>query len=373
MRNFLIFALFLTLLNATFCRGQLIPYFPVEISFNPFGVTNTVPGDPGSSTSLSSLKVVLFKEIISTAYFSNSLNFDGVLDFYHDISKARDYTPVYTNASTRSMFFINDIFTLGIELIENVVTQPGVRKGSLFNVINYRTRIRPFHYVVLTPNLLLQEAATIGLSRYSDSTEVEVAPGTRMPILKDYNLFKFEMNAIYFTPFKTRIFLAPYVFHNQYMELPARSEDGTPDENNPKLREQGIGCALGVRYSTKAIGFSEAAFEYEYNTDKIFDANSYTKLKVQIRSENQFVNDRFGYSVMAIYTAHISKNFSTGFGDDTNMSGKLGQRELIFDIIPMYNFNRFLSFRPEYEFVYQDVSGPNYRRSLFRIQIHVRY
>lgn len=372
MRKYYLLITILILLNANFCRGQLIPYFPIEISFNPCGVTSTVPGDPGSYTSLSTLKMVLFKEMISTTRFSNSLGFDGVLDFYHDISKARDYTPVYTNATSRSMFFINDIFSLGIELIGNLVTQPGTRNGSLFNLINYRARIRPFHYVVLTPNLLLQEVATIGISKHSDSTEVEVAPGTRIPLLKDYNLFKFEINAIYFTPFKARIFLAPYVFHNQYIELLARSEDGSPNENNPKLREQGIGCALGVRYSTQALGFSEIAFEYERNTDKIFDANSYTKLKVHIRSENQFVNDRIGYSVMAIYTAHISKNFSTGFGDETNMTGELGQKELILDIIPMFNFNRFLSFRPEYEFVYRDISGPNYKRSLFRIQIHVR-
>jgi len=373
MRKYFLLVTILVLLNADFCRGQLIPYFPIEISFNPFGITNEIPGDPGAYSSFSSLKTVLFKEIASTDKFSNSLGFDGVLDFYHDITKARDYTPIYTNATSRSMFFINDIFTLGIELIGNVVTQPGISKGTLFNLVNYRSRIRPFHYVVVTPNLLIQEAATIGFSRHSDSTEVEVATGTRTPLLKDYNLFKFEINAIYFTPFKTRFFLAPYAFYNQYMELPARSGDGTPNENNPKLREQGIGCALGARYSTQALGFSEIAFEFERNTDMIFDANSYTKLKVHVRSENQFVNDRIGYSIMAIYTAHISKNFSTGFGDDTNLTGELGQKELIIDIIPIYNFSKFLSLRPEYEFVYRDISGPNYRRSLFRIQMHIRY
>ncbi len=354
------------------CTAQVIPYFPVEISFSPCGVSNQIPAQPNDVSTISSLRMVFFKEPLTTRRVSSSISFDGVLDFYHNLAKTRNYNPLYTNAVSNTMLFVNDIFTLGTEVIGNVVTEVGTDKNNtIFNQFNYRARVRPFFFVVLTPDLILKEYTTIGMSRYGHKTKV---PGVPYPIKKDYDIYKAELNLIYFTPFKTRIFLSPYLYTNRYYEL-FKSND-TLMATMPALREEGIGCALGFLYTTPGWGFSMAAFEYERNVDKISGANNYHKLKAYTKWENIFLTDRLGYSIGLFWTSHMAdkEGNATGFGDNTNPTGELGQNELIIDIMPNFNFNKFLSIRPEYEFIYRDLkTGPTYKRNLFRLFFYVRF
>ena len=116
------------------CTGQVIPYFPVEISFSPCGVANQIPAQPKEISTISSLRMVFFKEPLTTRRLSNSISFDGVLDFYHNTVKSRNYSPIYTNVLSNTMLFVNDIFTLGAEVIGNVVTEVGTDKNNtIFN------------------------------------------------------------------------------------------------------------------------------------------------------------------------------------------------------------------------------------------------
>ena len=118
----------------------------------------------------------------------------------------------------------------------------------MFANSNYRLRIIPFHYLVATPNIILQELLTLGFSRNVDETLVE---GGMVRI--DYDILKYEAKLIYLTKFHTRFFLAPFLFGNQYAELPARSADGTANPGNPKLRETGFGVALGESIFHRAV------------------------------------------------------------------------------------------------------------------------
>ena len=361
--------------------AQLVDY-PIEVSFNPCGFGNRVPGqNPTFYGSFSSIRMALFKELVASKRYSNSLGIDASVDFYHTISKARDFNPAFTTVSSRSMFFISDIFSIGGELVGNIETIPGINKErNIFDLVNYRGRIRPFLYIVLTPDLILEEIFTIGFSTYADSSLSEVNPGVFGLVSNDYSIFKYEMTAIYLTSFNTRFFLTPYVFSDRYRNITARSADGKPNKNNPPLREDGLGCALGAKYTTVYWGFSEGAIEAEMNRDECFDANSYFKYRLYFKSENKFLTKKFGYSAMVSWAQHFSAKFKEGdqilIGklSTTSSTGQLGLKECVIDGLFIYNINRYLSIRPEYEYIYRYMSRNNtFKRTQVRMFFHVSY
>ncbi len=369
--NILFRALLVFLIINVPCTAQIVPFYPVEIFFNPCGYTNRLPGcKPDLYSTFSSVKVVLNKDLPSPEKFANTVSFVGNLELYHDITKSRDYTPLSLNPAIRTHLFLSDIFTPGLELNGNLEFLPGTDGDTnTINIKNYRLRIRPFTYLAVAPNILLQQMATFGISKNSDSTQMIFGKDPKM-VFRDYYVLKYDLTFIYFTPFHTRIFLAPYGFYNQFEDLPARSEDGTPDYNNPKLREAGFGCAIGFRYQTFTWGFTEGVFEVERNTDLIYDANSYTKLKFNTKWENQYFTERFGYLVMFDWIRHISKNFATGFPDETNLTGELGQLEIRGDVMIILNLNRNVSLRPEFDLIYKTMPG-NIKFTKFRYWMHL--
>ncbi len=356
--------------------SQIVPFYPIEIFFNPCGYTNQLPGcKPELYTTFSSLKVVLNKDLPSPERWSNTIAFVGNLELYHDITKSRDYTPFSLNPVLRTHFFANDIFTPSLELNGNFEFLPGTdQNGNTFNIKNYRFRIRPFVYFIISPNLLFQQMATYGISKNSDRTRMKFGKDSFHMVWRDYYLLKYEATFIYFTKFHTRIFLAPFCFYNRFEDIPARSRDGTPNYLNPKLRENGFGCALGFRYQTFTWGFTEAVFEYEKNNDLIYDANSYTKLKFNTKWENQYFTERFGYLVMFDFIRHISKNFATGFPDETNLTGGLGQTEIRGDVMAIINLNRNVSVRPEFDLIYKKMpGGGKFQKYRYWLHLHIMF
>lgn len=361
----------ITLFFSISCFAQILHYYPFVVFFNPCGYTNSLPGcNPDLYTTFSSVKLALNKELLFKERLSNSLSFVGNLELYHNITKARDYNPISLNPALRTHFFANDIFTPGLELTANIEFFPGIDlNGNTINYTNYRFRVRPFHYLIMTPNIILEQIATFGISKNSDGTRMQFGSNTEL-IFRDYYIIKYEAKAIYLTPFRTRVFFIPYCFFNQFEDMPARSADGSPDINNPKLRETGFGCAFGLRYSTNIWGYTEGAFEFEKNIDEIFDANSYYKLKFNFISENQFLIGPFGYFIMFEWIKHISESFSTGFIKESNLVGELGQQEIRVDIMPIFNLNRNVSIRPEFDFIYRKLSGNRIFKK-FRYQMHL--
>lgn len=369
---------------ATSSFSQIVPYYPIEIFFSPLGYTNQLPGcNPDLYTTQSSLKIVLNKDLPSTERVNNTITILGNLDFIHSLNNARDYFPFMINPALRTHFFANDIFTLGLDINGNVENSPGIKKNlRVFRSVNYRLRIRPFLYQIISPNLIFHQMLTYGVSKFDEKTGVEGKITTKVDTFKvnnangmetdsieivksasteifmvyrDYNVYKYEAKFIYFTPFHTRIFFVPFVFYNQYKDLPARDSSGVTDPTNIKLRETGGGFALGLRYSTFSWGFTEAAFEYERNVDLIHAANSYTKYKLSTKWENQYFTQRFGYMLMFNWIKHVSDNFATGFPEESNISGVLGQVEINLDVMPIINLNRNVSLRPDFYFIYKDL------------------
>ncbi len=399
--NYFLHTFILFLLIIVPSIGQVVPFYPVEFFFNPCGFTNSLPGNkPELYSSFSSVKVVLDKDLPSTEKLSNTISFVGNLELFHSISRSRDYTPMLLNPVIRTQIFAGDVFTPGLELNGNLEFLPGVDdSGNIYNVKNYRFRIRPFSYFIVTPNLIFKQIATFGISKNSGSTRkafgsnvvytdtIDTIIGTDtitgkkatnstdyQMISEDYNIIRYDATFIYLTGFNTRIFLVPYCFNNRFYDLPARSADGSPDINNPKLRERGFGFALGFRYSTFSWGYIEAAFEYERNRDLIYDANSYTKLKIGTKWENQYFTERFGYFLMFDWIRHISKNFATGFPEGSDFTGVLGQLEIRGDIMAILNINRNVSVRPEFDLIYKKMSEDRiFKKFRYWMHLHVLF
>ena len=351
--------------------GQLVPYYPVEIFFNPCGYTNTIPGNkPGLYTTFSSLKMVLNKDLPSTARIANTVNFVGNVELYHDITKSRDYTPFSINPVLKTHFFANDIFTPCLEINGNLEMLPGLDlNGNVFRYTNYRLRIRPFHYLMITPNVIFQQIFTYGFSYNTDKTAMLSKNDVPEKVSRDYQILRYEAIAIYLSPFHTRIFLAPFYFNNQYDDI-SLSKDGKIDKNQPKLREVGYGCALGLRYKTFTWGYTEGALEVERNNDVSNGANTYTKLKFSTKWENQYFTERFGYlvgfDIMKHFFERTITNFITGTIDDM----QLGRLEIRLDVMPIVNINRNVSLRPEFDLYYKDIPGKNDTKK-FRYWLHI--
>lgn len=370
-KPFIILKFFFPLFIGIKCYAQLVPYYPIEIFFNPCGYTNSIPGcKPDLYTTFSSLKVVMTKDLPSLPRLANTINFIGNVELYHNITKSRDYTPFSLNPALRTHFFANDIFTPCLEINGNIEFLPGQDLNSnVFQYTNYRLRIRPFHYLIATPNLILQQIFTYGISYNTEKTALLNKNGAPQKVSRDYNLLKYEASAIYLSPFHTRIFLAPYLYQNQYDDI-ALATDGKIDMNRPKLREVGFGCAFGMRYKTFTWGYTEGVVEVERNVDVSDSANTYSKIKFSTKWENQYFTEKFGYllgfDIMKHYFEQRIYNFITGTIDDL----ELGRLEIRVDVMPIININRNVSFRPEFDLFYRDVPGKNDTKK-FRYWLHL--
>ncbi len=293
-----LFSMFCITLNA-----QIVPFYPVEIFFCPVGYTNSLPGcNPNLYTTFSSLKVILTKDLPYLNKISNNITFVTNIIKYHNFTQTRNYHPLSFNPTLTTHFFGSDIYTLGLDMIGDLEFLPRINYESdlnhslirNFNFINYRFRVRPFHYVILTPNLILQQLFTFGRS-YNSHTQLRQNSDNKLQsVSNDYSIFRADLKAIYFTKFHTRLFLVPYYFKTQYFDI-AINKKKLIDKKLPKLREEGFGCTIGLRYMTFTWGVAEAAFEFEKNIDKTEGGNSYIKLKFSTKWENQYFTERFGY------------------------------------------------------------------------------
>ena len=349
--------------------AQIVPNYPTEVFLGFVGYTNALPGcAPDVYTPFSSVKVVLQQDLPSTERLANIINFVGSYERYLNTTRAHDYHPLLLNPVLRSYFFTNDIFTVGLEINGTLESLPATDEaGETFANPNYRLRFIPFHYLVATPNLIVQELLTLGFSRNADKTWI----GTGAARI-DYNILKYEAKLTYLTTFHTRLFLASFVFSNQYTDLPARSADGTADMQNPKLRETGYGAATGLRYSTFRWGIVESVLEYEQNTDEVFGANTYSKFKFNAKWENQYFTERFGYTLIVDYIRHVSDKYATGFGEETQLYETLARQEYRGDIMLILNLNRNVSIRPEFDILYRDLPGDRtYLKYRYWLHLHV--
>ncbi len=369
--------LFLILVSFSFkvCYSQIVPFYPIEIFFNPCGYTNSIPGcKPDLYTTFSSLKVVLNKDLPSTPKLTNTLSFVGNIELYHSITKSRAYHPFSLNPAIRTHFFMNDVFTPSLEVNGNVEFLPGVDlNGNLFRYTNYRIRVRPFFYLIISPNVIFEQIFTYGKSYNTEKTAMATLNGPPELVSRDYYIMRYEATGVYFSKFHTRFFLSPYVFKNQYYDL-ATAGNGKIDKSSPKLNEMGFGGAFGMRYSTFTMGYAEGVFEIERNLDVSSDANTYTKYKFTTKWENQYFTERFGYAVMFDVIRHDFVHAVYNFQAKTDDEKELGRLEIRFDVMPIINLNRNVSVRPEFDLFYKDVPGPNdTRKYRYWLHLHVLF
>lgn len=379
--------------------AQIVPYYPVEIFFCPAGYTNNIPGcDPDLYTTFSSLKVVLNKDLPSPEKFSNTIALVANIIKYHNMTESKNYHPLSLNPVLTTHFFATETFTLGLDIIGNMEFFPGTEIDpeivnsveynvqqnpelasefkindhiTTFNYQNYRFRIRPFHYVILTPNIIMQNAFTVGRSYNSDKVARMNSSNKYERVSNDYWILRYELSTIYLTKFHTRIFLVPYYYKTQYYDM-AINEKRQLDKNLPKLREDGFGCTIGLRYMAFQWGFVEGAFEYERNIDMTNGGNSYTKLKFNAKWENQYFTERFGYLLIFDYIKYLSEGDIIDFKDNTDPELKFGQREIRADVMPIVNLNRNISVRPEFDIVYREYTdGQNTMKYRYWLHLHI--
>ncbi len=369
------FAVVYILMMCSIGSAQVVPFYPVEIFFCPAGYTNNLPGNkPELYSSFSSLKVVLNKDLPSSERFSNTVSLITNIIKYHNTTKSRDYHPFSLNPVLTSHFFATDIFTMGLDLAGNVEFLPGLDLDrNTFNYQNYRFRVRPFHYVILHPNLIFQQAFTYGISHNTDKTaRLNVNDKLEM-VSNDYSILKYEFKTIYLSKFHTRFFFIPYYFRTQYSDVSINAIKKI-DNTVPKLNEEGFGLTVGMRYMTFTWGFAEGSFEFERNFDMINDGNSYTKLKFNAKWENQYFTERFGYLLMFDLIRHVSEGDITDFKALSDTYQELGQLELRADVMPIFNLNRNVSLRPEFDCVYRNFTDkPNTIKYRYWLHLHVLF
>ncbi len=353
--------------------SQIVPFYPVEVFICPVGYTNNIPGSsPNLYTTFSSLKVVLNKDLPTLNKFTNTVSVITNLIKYHSITKSRDYFPFSFNPVLTTHFFATDILTIGIDLVNNIEFLPGINlDGKTSRYYNYRFRIRPFNYLILTPNIIMQQLFTYGRSFNSDKTARLNRMDKWEMVSNDYSILKYELKFIYLTKFHTRIFAIPYYFNTKYYDV-AINKQKKIDKNLSKLLEEGFGCTFGLRYMTFTWGYAEGSFEFEKNFDKTYGGNSYTKLKFNAKWENQYFTERFGYLLMFDFIRHVSDGELKDFKSSSDTNQEIGQVELRGDIMPIFNLNRNVSIRPEFDIVYRYYTDkPNSIKYRYWLHLHV--
>ena len=356
----------------TLTYSQIVPFYPIEIYFTPVGLTSSAPTmTTARYIPFSYAKCFLTRDLFNTPLWSQTIDINANFGMYQTITDSRDYFPFFTKASLQTNFFINEIFTMGIEEICSVENLPGISKYMyLFSYKNVLLNTRPFLYLMVTPNIILQHRGTFIVSKNYQYRSVAL----KQP--NDYMLNKIEVIAIYLTTFNTRIFVSPYLFTNRYLFLSAPNQNGSKSELNPMLQEQGFGICSGIKYEKVEWGFLECSVEYEKNQDIIFGGNTYQKYKIGAAWENQFYRERFGYFFAADFTYYRFYNpFSAIDPKKTNQSEPnfdLNQLEYKFDTMLMYNINRNISLRPEYDFFIRKKKGDKQTlKNRFWFHLHI--
>ncbi len=366
--------LFLTIaLFGTNVQSQVVPFYPIELFFCPVGYTNNIPGNPiGNYNTFSSFKMVLNKDLPAPERFSNTISIVSNIIKYHDVTKAVDYHPFALSPILTTHFFATDIFTLGMDVVGDVEFLPGTNSGgSTFSYQNYRFRLRPFHYLIVTPSLIAQQVFTYGRSFNSDESARLNSDDQLELISNDYTIMKYQLKSIYFTKFHTRIFLIPYFFITQYHDI-AINKQKKIDRSLQKLREEGYGLTFGMRYMTFTWGFAEGSFEVERNVDKATGGNTYTKIKLNAKWENQYFTERFGYLFSFDFIRHISDDNLLDLKNQFDGDPQLGRIELRGDIMPIFNVNRNVSIRPEFDIIYRDFTDrPSVTKYRYWLHLHV--
>lgn len=375
------------------CTSLLAAYaqfYPIEIFINPIGYQNQIPGAPIEDyTTFSALRVSLNKDLPSNKKVSNKIIFNGSGEWYHQAGKERDYFPFYLNTSIRSHLFLSDIITAGVDLNGNLESVFGIDKPligkyddpldsllTLFQsdsttilpikmIYNRRGRLIPFFYIALTPDLLMYNGFTFGRSVYSEKYYRTIGMTKN-----DYDILKAETKLIYFSPIHIRFFIAPYVYKNRYHYTTARDASGYENPNNPLLREEGYGSSFGARYSTFRWGYIEFQVELEKNIDKIFGSNDYKKILLNLKLENQYFTDRFGYIISTDFTRHYFSNFVTST-DVNDEDGKLSDKVYRLDIMPIFNLSKNVSIRPQYDLTFKDNDGTTRTKNRFWLHLHL--
>lgn len=388
LNRWLLRTVFVIFYVAITSKAQIVPFYPIEIIFSPCGYTNALPGAPVNEyTTFSSLKILMEKDLPSTERLSNTISFVGNIIRYHNITKARGFFPFSLNPTLRTHFFANDIFTLGLELNGNVESMSGLNIYTLdssntkkevreiFKYSNYRIRVRPFHYLIINPNLIFRQIYTYGISYNTDKSSVSVGAGEYEKLSRDYTILKWDAVFILLTKFHTRFFLAPFCSGVQWKEIKAMSANGKPNKTNPPLNEIAYGASLGFRYTTFEWGYTEGVFEIEKNIDTYEKANSYIKYKINTKWENQYFTERFGYMFIFDLIKHdfTSPNREFNFGS-VDTSEELGQMEIRFDVMPIVNLNRNVSVRPEFDMIYKRL--PNdvlFKKFRYWLHLHIYF
>lgn len=367
-------------------------FYPIEIFVNPIGVQNLTPGaDKSDYTTFTGLRVVLNKDLPSNKKISNKFVFNGSAEWFHQSGYERDYFPFYINPIIKSHLFLSDIITAGVEANGNLESLYGIdtpsesalqsdstvildsMSGSTAGTFlppykmlyNVRGRLIPFFYIALTPDLLLYNAYTFGRSYNTEETFSKLGM-----VKNDYNILKAETKFIYFSNFHVRFFIAPYVYKNNYLYRTARSSDGTENALNPLLREDGYGTSLGARYSTFKWGYIEFQTELEKNIDKIYGSNDYKKLYLNLKMENQYFTERFGYLFSVGFTRYYFSNYVTSTDPADSETGKLADKQFTLDVMPIINFSKNISLRPQYDLYYKEDENGSRTKNRFWLNLH---
>ncbi|MGM0461675.1 MAG: hypothetical protein ACQEQ4_04565 [Fibrobacterota bacterium] len=371
-------------------HAQYAAFYPTEIYIGLAGLQNQVPGENADEFfPFSSLRLVLNEDLPGPKFMDTKFSFDGGMEKFHHIGRHRGYTPIYVNPKITAHFFPADVVTAGVEFNVNYETlfaldlshtDSGASGGSLdpfypdiqqnTNVVeslyDLRGRIIPFVYIAVTPDLLLYSALTTGRSSYSQPVDRGFGA-----YKNDYTIYKVEAKSIYLTPFNMRFFVSPYIYRNTYTELPARDADGLPDPKNPLLREDGAGAAFGVRSDSYRWGYVELQGEIESNRDRIFGANNYQKIFASIKAENQYFTDLFGYIAGVEYTDFSFDGIVTTTETDDGEDGILADETYRLDLMTIFNLNRVMSIRPQYDMIYKNVTDNETVKHRFWCHFHL--
>jgi hypothetical protein len=277
----------------------------------------------------------------------------GTYQRYLSDVNADTYHPFTVQPKLNTYFFVNDIFTAGLDARAKIFSIPGMDgTNAVYSITRTNVRGGPFHYLFITPTLILREQLSAGVSKNTARTLFQSGM-----YYNDYTMLRYDAKLICLTPFHIRLLCNGYLFSTAFSDLPAATAEGVFDEHNPRLHERGFGIALGAKYYHYRWGQPEISVEYVRNRDHSFGAhyrgwNDYDKITARFAWENQYFIRWFGYLLQASLSQINAENEAMGMTKD-NLFGRLWRYEAAADMIAIFNINRNVSLRPEYDVLYQ--------------------
>ncbi len=335
-------------------HAQIVSYYPPEVRFGLVGATNNLPGcSPDLYSPFSSARLVYHTPFLQFPRVTNTFYFQGTYQRYLSDLGSGNYNPFTFQPKLNTYFFVNDIFTAGLDMRGKIFSIPGMKNdNTVFNIIRTNVYGGPFHYLFVTPDLIFREQLSFGISDNTDKTAFQSGM-----YYNDYSMLRYDGKLILLTPFHTRVLTNVYLFSNSFDDLPAATLEGDFKKNNPTLCERGYGIAAGAKYYHYRWGQPEFSIEYVRNFDRSFGSsvqgwNDYDKISVRFAWENQYFIRWFGYLFQTSFSQINADNDAMGMTRE-NLFGKLWRYEAAGDIIAIFNINRNVSFRPEYDVLYQ--------------------